>query len=141
MRKFEIHFGLKLAASAIRNLTSVLRDIGDLSTEAAIASLPNDLIHVDADVSESEYPICSTVLKRGNGSRLLAVWREPAFWDRDNGRALEAQSVPAKVSFGRTCRSIRLYDVLVSPDPISTSSDESVSIALGDHVQPVECAL
>jgi hypothetical protein len=148
MKELEFHFGLftfsndpKLAAKAIRNLTSILADANNPGPEATNGSSPDTSISVGVDVPDPDNPVYSLVLTKRNGARLLAVWREPPFWDRANGRALEEQLIQAKATFGRTCGSIRSYDVLVSGNPVSTSSGDSVSIALGDHVKLVECTL
>jgi hypothetical protein len=147
-KELEFHFGLftsshepKLAATAIRNLTSVLGDSGGIRSHTPEGPASNGAIDVDAESSDSENAVYSVALTKGNRSQLLAIWREPAFWDRDKGRALEAGSIQVKIGFGRTCRSIRLYDVLVSAEPISVSSGRSVAVALGDHVQLVECEI
>ena len=148
MKELEFHFGLftfdnapKPAAKAIRNLTTILADTSDLGREATNASSSDASIRLHVDVPNPKIPVYSLVLTKGNGARLLAFWREPAFWDRANGHVLEEQPVQVDVSFGRSCGSIRSYDALLSGSPISTSSGDSVSVALGDHLQLVECTL
>jgi hypothetical protein len=149
MKELELHFGLfsfenrpKPAAYAIRNLTTVLAETNSGSKEAAGSTAPDDApIQIKANEADAEDPLYSLILKKDNGARVVAIWREPAFWDQAAGRPLEAPPVRANVSFGKACSSIKLYDVLQSSDPISTSAGESLSLLIGDHVQLVECTV
>lgn len=148
MKQLELHFGLfsfenkpKPAAYAIRNLTTVLAGTNNAGKQATSSLASDRPIQVKADAADAVDPVYSMILKKDNGARVAAVWREPAFWDRATGRPVEAPPVRADVSFERNCGSIKLYDVLQSSDPISTSAGESLSLLIGDHVLLVECVL
>jgi hypothetical protein len=145
MKELEFHFGLfsfenkpKVAANAIRNLTTVLAEAGDAG-KPTNSSTSDASIQVRVDTPDNENPVYSLVLMKENGSPVVAIWRETPFWDRAEGRPLEAPAAGAKISFGRTCGSIRSYDVLQSSDPISVGAGESVALSIGDHVQLLEC--
>jgi hypothetical protein len=131
----------KPAAYAIRNLTTVLAGANNAGKEAISSLASDESIQVKVDSADAEDPFYSMILIKENGARVVAVWREPAFWDRAGGLPLEAPPVRANVSFGKTCGSIKLYDVLQSSDPTSTSAGESLSLLIGDHAQLVECGL
>jgi hypothetical protein len=141
MKELQFHFGLftfdnepKAAAKAIRNLTSVFAD----SDEGPNPSSPDPMFRVSIDAPQSD-PIYSLVLTKGNGNRLVAIWREPEFWDRASGHPLDEKPIQTKVSLGKDCETIRLFDVLVSDRPVAVGSGKSFSLALGDHVQVLEC--
>ena len=76
---------------------------------------------------------------KSDGNVLAAVWREASFWDRANGKPLEASGVRANVSFGKSCDAIKIYDVLESSEPVSVSHEDTSSLIVGDHVELVEC--
>jgi hypothetical protein len=145
MKELQFHFGLftfdnepKAAARALANLTRVLGEGRDHRGEAS--DLPSTAAsHISVDSPQSKEPIYSLVLTKSNGDQLVAIWREPVFWDRANGRPLEDKPVPMKVNFGKECASIRLFDVLISDKPIAVGAGQSFSVALGDHVQLLEC--
>ena len=142
----QFHFGLftfdntpKLAAQTIRNVTTILAS-DDQPPKSPGTPANEPPISVRADEPDNDLPVYSMVLAKGNGTRIVAVWREPPFWDRATGRPLEAPSIQATVSFGRSCGTIKIYDVLRSGEPTSTGRGNSLALAVLDHVQLLECA-
>jgi hypothetical protein len=147
LKDLGFHFGLftfanepKLAARAIRNLTQVLGSAAGADKERTDPLPSNTSIDVKIDGPDDNMPVFWIVLLRENGSPIVALWRETPFWDRANGRPLEAPSIPAKVSFGKACGSIRTYDLFQSSDPKSVSAGSSLTVGVVDRVQLVECA-
>lgn len=146
MKELQFHFGLftfdnepKAAAKALANLKTVLGESSGPRREASRPPSSDASPRVTVESPQSKAPVHSLVLTKSNGDRLVAVWREPPFWDRTNGRPLEDKPVSAKVNFGKGCGSIRTFDVLVSDRPIAAGAGRSFSVALGDHVQLLEC--
>lgn len=143
LKELELHFGFftfdnrpKIVARAIRNLTRILGEDGNPD---ASRRTPGQPVQVTVQGPDSKEQIYTLGLKKSDGRRLAAIWRETPFWDRATGQPLEATPVPTKVSFGNACKSIKLYDVLNSSEPISTSVGDSFSLNVGDYVQLVEC--
>jgi hypothetical protein len=140
-KELEFHFGLfdfdnrpKLAAGAIRNLTAILG--GGMN---AGRKMPNESVRITVEAPESGEQVRSLGLRKSNGTQLAAIWRETPFWDRASGQPLEATSVPAKISFGRSCSAIKSYDLLQSSEPVATAAGGVISVNVGDYVQLVEC--
>jgi hypothetical protein len=103
LKELELHFGFftfdnrpKIAAHAIRNLTRILGDDGNPD---ASRRTPGQPVQVTVQGPDSKEQIYTLELKKSDGRRLAAIWRETPFWDR-TGQPLEATPVPAKVSFG-----------------------------------------
>jgi hypothetical protein len=108
----------KLAATYIRNLTSILADPTPINATRqlsyAIANQP-DTVH-------------DLLLQKGNGSFLLVVWGEKA-----------SGSVPLNVSFTNSHATINVYDVTSGTSPVQTFSNaNNVSLTLSDHAYVLE---
>jgi len=148
MKDLGFHFGLftyenkpKMSAHAIKNLTQVLASKAGVDKGGADMSSSDASIKVRIDEPEDNIPVFWIVLLRENGSPIVAAWRETPFWDRAKGSPLEARPIQANISFGKTCGSIRTYDLLQSSDPTSMHAGDSLSLTIGDYVQLIECAL
>jgi hypothetical protein len=142
-KQLEHHFGLftfdnrpKIVAHAIRNLTTILADAGGPAAGGKAAGQP---VPITVQAADSKEPILTLGLKKSDGTQFAAIWRETPFWDRAAGQPLEAAPLPAKVSFAGGCKSTKLYDVLKSNEPVSTSAGDGFSMNVGDYVQLVEC--
>jgi hypothetical protein len=141
-KELEFHFGLftvdnrpKASALALHNLTQVLHDT---SNPDAARKMTGQLVRAEAP--DSKEPVFTLTLNKSDGTNLAAIWREPPFWDRANGRPFEPKSVRANVSFEGACSSIRQYDILKSAAPVAISAGNAISLDLEDYVQLVECA-
>jgi hypothetical protein len=137
------HFGLftfdnkpKATANMIRNLTTVLARSDGVAAGAPTEAQP---VEVAVDASDAKEPVHSLVLAKANGNPIAAVWREPPFWNRAEGKPLEAPPLQVTVSFKGACRSTRIYDVLTSDQPVATQTTGTAVLNLGDHGQFVEC--
>jgi len=146
----EHHFGLftfenrpKLAARAISSLTKILRS-GDAEGASVTQKVgPNNNGSTPAKIAvqlaDPAQQISTLVLEKQNGNLVAAVWREPQFWDRATGKALEAKPTQVAVSFEKQCGSTKLYDVFKSDEPSAVSIGNALSFMLLDYVQLVEC--
>ncbi|MBV9561740.1 MAG: hypothetical protein JOY90_15020 [Bradyrhizobium sp.] len=137
------HFGLftfdnrpKAAAKTIRNLTSLLAADDGGGTRAVAGA---QAVEVVVEAPGAKEPVHSLALTKANGNPVAAVWREPPFWNRAEGKPLEAPPLQVTVSFKGACRSTRTYDVLTSDQPVATQAIATVALSLGDHGQFVEC--
>jgi hypothetical protein len=83
--------------------------------------------------------INSLNLARANGSVVSAIWREPPFWNREIGRAIDAPAVDVDVAFQNKCISTRLYDPLGSDQAIDSVPGGARRMGVRDHVLLLEC--
>ncbi len=147
MKDRELHFGLftftnepKLAAMAIRNLTSILRHSFRDESRSANPPLAAGSIAIELSQPDQGTPVLSLILAKEDGSKLVALWRETPIWDTRSGRPLEAPPIQAVVAFDRACADVRSYDPLRSSDPTSVGKGNSAALSVTDHVQLVECS-
>jgi hypothetical protein len=58
-------------------------------------------------------------LARGDGSRVIALWRPVSVWDRDARRPVEPSPLPVELSFGLSgARDVTVWRPSVSPGPV-----------------------
>jgi hypothetical protein len=130
----ERHFGLfdaenrpKLAATAIHNLTTILRagsaepaSFTSTATELEIAGLPaagNSLL-----------------LQGSSGTHYLVLWNEPDIWNEASNSTIEARGTTVRVALGTTYSKISLFDPLVSSASLSSRSNTNhVDVLVSDH--------
>jgi hypothetical protein len=143
--ELQFHFGLftfenrpKIAAQTIRNLTAILAERGGGPAPGrGSAATPTQ---VQVGPVESADPIQSLTVVRAGGDPILALWHEPRFWDRAKGSPIEASPLPVSVTFAASCASVKIYDPLLSDQPVSTHGNGPISVMLEDHVKLIECA-
>lgn len=146
----EMHFGLfrndqspKPSASAIRNLTTILRadapSAGPVDTQGQTQTgMPPN---ASASCSLNGMPVSgrSLLLTKGDGRYLLALWNEVPFWDRATGKPLNAASTKVQVDFGAAASRVALYDPTVSADPLASHTDvRQLAVDVPDHVVLLE---
>lgn len=75
-------------------------------------------------------------LVRGDGSRVIALWRPVSVWDREARRAVRPRALPVELSFGVGARDISVWRPSVSTKPVmKLDSAESLPLELeGDLV-------
>ncbi|HKT97300.1 MAG TPA: calcium-binding protein [Paraburkholderia sp.] len=141
----EMHFGLfrndqspKPSASAIRNLTAILRANAPSAGPVNTPGTPPD---ASLSCSLRGMPVSgrSLLLTKGDGRYLLALWNEVPFWDRATGKPLNAASAKVQVEFGTTASRVALYDPTVSADPLASHADvRQLAVDVPDHVVLLE---
>lgn len=141
----EMHYGLfrndhtpKPSASAIRNLTAILR-----------AHAPDGAVGTGSPNASSSYALSgmpqsgrSLLLTRSDGRYFVALWNEVPFWDRATGKPLNAPPVSVQVDFGAKASRVALYDPTVSAAPLATHADlQRLAVEVPDHVVLLEVTL
>lgn len=141
----EMHYGLfrydhtpKPSASAIRNLTAILR--ANATEGAANANSPN--ASSSCVLSGMPQSARSLLLTRSDGRYFIALWNEAPFWDRATGKPLNAPPVSVQVDFGAKAGRVALYDPTVSATPLATHADlQRLAVEVPDHVVLLEVTL
>jgi hypothetical protein len=131
------HFGLyrldgtpKPAAKALHNLATLLDDRSPLAGDFAVAPPP---IRV-----ESAAPVRVLPLRKSNGETWLALWIEPALWDKATMTALRPAPVQVRLT-GPKGRATA-WDILSLRPVISDAPLVSARIDLGAWPLIVKCA-
>ncbi len=129
----EQHFGLfrfpdyspKPAATAIRNLTTILADAGMDAGTFTLEPLQGVMVAGSAH---------SFLLQKSDGSNYVVLWAEPPVWDPSNHFELVSPITQLRVEFGKEFGTVELYDPLVGVEPIRTfTNSASVSVGVTDH--------
>jgi len=134
----QAHYGLfnadgtpKLAATAIHNLTQILKDNG---TSASTAT--GSLTYALSGTSSTSHDM---VLAKSNGSLDLVLWAEPVLWNQTTHSAVAATSSPVTVTFSQSEALVKVYDPLVSSNPIATYANvSSIQVNITDHPLVIE---
>jgi len=110
----EQHFGLvrqdlsrKPAFDAVRNL------IAGVSASPAAASEPAGLPTIRAPDG-----IERVVLRRGDGSHVVCLWRPVSVWDIERRAAIAPDAVPVELSFNRPAASLTVRRPSVGAEPV-----------------------
>jgi hypothetical protein len=110
------HFGLlrtdfspKPAFTAIKTLIAAVRSSPGAGDRAR---LPIRLGGEGAD------DVTHLTFVRGDGSRIVALWRQEPVWDRDTGRPIRPSRAPVDLHFGREVRDVEVWRPSVSPGPV-----------------------
>lgn len=130
----EKHFGLfnldyspKPAATAIHNMTTILKDGGSTATSFTPGAL---------NYSVTGLPSAGHVYltAKSNGSFQLTAWNEPDIWDQVNDRAITVPTQNVRIDLGQTFGTVQVFDPLVGTTAIKTLQNVSaVDIGLSDH--------
>jgi hypothetical protein len=115
---YTAHYVPKLAATYIHNLTTILADKGTGTNPAhlnyAIPNMP-DTVH-------------DLLLQKENGAFELVVW----------GEAVN-QSNEIALNFGTPHKTVKIYDVTTTTDPVRTYKDvRSLPLVISDHAMIIE---
>ena len=130
----EAHFGLfngdgspKLAAVAIHNLTTILRDTGSAGGSLTYA------------LSGTPTTSHDMVLAKSDGSKDLVLWAEPVLWDQSTQSAVASTPSTVTVTFDQTEALVKLYDPLLGSAPIAAYTNvNSIQVAISDHPVVIE---
>lgn len=122
----------KKAATAIRNLLTILEDEGGNADGFATKPL---------DFSVSGLPSSgrTMLMQESNGNYDIAIWAEPDIWNEDSRTAISAPNSSVTVNLGKVAGTIKVYDPLIGTSPIATASNTSkITVNVSDHPLIVE---
>ena len=116
----------KLAATAIHNMTSILRDTGPGA--AASATVP------DYTVAGLPATGKSMTLQNSDGSTSLVIWAEPPIWDMVTQKEIAAPPQTVTVTLDAAHTSVQVFDPLAGTGSIASYTDTgTVSVTVTDH--------
>ena len=122
----------KEAATAIRNLTTILADPGANASTFTPAPLSYTVTGLPSTGN-------SMVLEKSNGAYDIVVWNEPQIWNELTGTEIAATNVDVNVQLGGTYSEVKLFDPLSTMTPVETLSNvSSVQLGVTDHPLIVE---
>ena len=122
----------KEAATAIRNLTTILADPGANASTFTPAPLSYTVTGLPSTGN-------SMVLEKSNGAYDIVVWNEPQIWNESTGTEIAATNVDVNVQLGGTYSEVKLFDPLSTMTPVETLSNvSSVQLGVTDHPLIVE---
>jgi hypothetical protein len=122
----------KPAATAIRNLVSLLTDTGTAAASFKPSSLGYSVTGLPSTGN-------SLAFEKSNGTYDIAVWIEPQIWNEARGSEITSPVTNVTVGLGRTYATIEVFDPLSGTAPISTLHNvSSVKLGLTDHPLIVE---
>lgn len=138
-RSIELHYGLfhgdgtpKLAATALHNLTALLRDGG----RDAASFAPAPLAITVTGLPESG---ARMTLAKADGSYLVVVWAEPPIWDAAAGRPIAPGAHAVDIALAGGARTLAVYDPLTGPARIAGPLVAShVTVTVTDHPVLIE---
>ena len=83
----------------------------------------------------------SNLLEKSNGTFEVAVWNEPQIWNDTTRAEITPSTSTISITFGRTCTTANVYDLMTGTSPISTSSNVSLlsSLSLVKDPLVIEC--
>ena len=129
---FTSNFTPKIAATAIHNFTTILADDGADAHSFALRPPSIDLTDLPADAH-------SLVAEKSNGATDLILWSEPDIWDQVNNVALPSEQIGVVLDFGGHAVDVRVYDPLLSDQPILSYDDVTAApVLMTDHPIIVE---
>ena len=129
---FNADGSMKLAATAIHNLTSILADAG-----------PNALTFTPGQISYTINNLPSTgqsmLMAKSTGAFDLAIWNDAVDWNASNHSDVVVAAVATTVSLDTTYANINVFDPMLGNTPVATYHNvSSVQISLTDHPLIIE---
>lgn len=127
MGLFEYGYEPKKAAMALHNFTAILADHG---TNAGTFS-PTELAYSISNLPGSgDY----LTFEKSNGTYDIVIWAEPDIWDQAQDQPIAVPATRSTVAFGGAHYDVRLFDPLVSDQPIAAFGNvTSVDVPVSDH--------
>jgi Ca2+-binding RTX toxin-like protein len=130
----EAHFGFfrfdgsaKPSATALHNLTTLLKDSGSTAKSFSVASL--DLTTSGLPANGHTY-----LMEKSNGSYQIVAWAEPDIWDQSADKAIAAKTSTVTFKLGHNYDTIQVFDPLKGTSAVTTAHNvSSVSVGLTDH--------
>ena len=124
---FDYTGAAKPAATAIHNLTTILRAAG----AGAVATQSTPLTY---DVSGLAANGHTTMLQNADGTYDIVVWAEPKIWDPAAGQEIAASSQTATVTLSAPVVGYSVYDPLIGASAISSGEATSaITVTVADH--------
>ncbi len=113
----------KAGATAIHNLTSILKGIG--------SGTPSGLLNY----SVSGLPKTGRTFLLGSGTAFdIAIWIDATVYDRKNAKDIAAPAHSATVNLGRNYTAVAVYDPMVGVRPIAAYTNVSkLTVSVIDH--------
>jgi hypothetical protein len=113
----------KAGATAIHNLTSILKGIG--------SGTPSGLLNY----SVSGLPKTGRTFLLGSGTAFdIAIWIDATVYDRKNAKEITAHAYSTTVNLGRNYASVAVYDPMIGDRPIAAYSNVSkLTMNVVDH--------
>jgi len=139
----EMHFGLfridnspKPVASAIRNLTSILKDDTKRGAyDAAGGALAYTLSGMPPLAN-------SLLLQKKDGRFVLVLWNETQIWNRATGKPVVNPPVSVGLDLGASAGRVSVYDPLVSDAPRESHRNvRRLDVSVPDHPVLIEVTL
>lgn len=122
----------KLAGTALHNLTALLADAPGAPGNYATHALDYQLSGLPASGH-------SLLLEKASGTFDLLVWAEPDIWDEVADQAIVVAATTTTVRFGSGPVDVKVYDPLLSDQPIATYLQvTTLDLAITDHPLVVE---
>jgi hypothetical protein len=122
----------KEAATAIRDLTTILADPGATAATFTTTAIPYSVTDLPSTGN-------SMVIQKSDGASDIVVWNEPEIWNEAKGTEIAAAKRTVTVDLGATYQTVKVFDPLSGAAPIETLSNvSSVSLGLTDHPLIVE---
>lgn len=128
----EKHFGLfhtdgtaKPAATALHNLTTILKDNGSQSFDVT-----------NIAVKATGLPDTGEMLttQKSDGSHQVIAWAEPDIWDQNANTPIKAPETAVKFDFGQQYDTVQVFDPLKGADAVQTMHGvSSINVGVSDH--------
>ena len=132
MGLFEYGYEPKPSAIALHNLTAILADHG----ANADTFTPHDLACSVSNLPEGGSQL---TMEKSSGAYDIVLWAEPDIWDQANNRPIAATATQSTVDFGSAHYDVRIYDPLLSDQPIAEFDNVTlVVVPVSDHPVVVE---
>ncbi len=135
-----MHYGLfrfdnspKPSAVAIHNLTAIL---GAPKARPGVAQPALAYAMAGAPATMQ-----SLLLQKADGRFVLALWNEVPFWmwNGQTSQPMNSAPVPVTVTLAQPATTIRIFDPLLSANPITSAADSrDITVGLTDHPTLVE---
>lgn len=130
----EKHFGLfdidnkpKPAATAIRNLTTILRDPAPNARSFTRAVPPSTVSGLPGLGS-------SLVMQKASGELYLILWSEPDIWNEATNQPIAVPAQNVTIDLGGVRSIVKVFDPIASAAPLRTYSNvETIQVELGDR--------
>lgn len=127
---FDINYKPKAAATAIHNLTTILKDGAE--TNPALQPLNYTLSGLTSNGGE-------LIVQESSAVTNLVLWREPDIWDEAAKKPISAAADQVTLSLQDTYASVVVYDPMVGASPVATYQNVStIKLSVVDHPLVVE---
>ncbi|RVT90182.1 calcium-binding protein [Sphingomonas crocodyli] len=129
---FDVNNKPKIVATAIHNLTSILKDDG----AEASSFKPSELAFTVSGLPTSGSTLTA---QKSNGATDIVLWAEPDIWDQVAFKSIDVAATPTKIDFGSNHVSISVFDPMQSDKALATYADvTSITVDVKDHPLIIE---